>query len=52
MASDKNCTHMEKTSHEELAAPAGKGSKKGLSFVTQEDIIAIIKKELDMSSED
>ena len=50
-ASDKNCTPKEKASHEE-SATAGKGLEKTSSFVTQEDVIAMLKKELHMSSED
>ncbi|KAB2625908.1 hypothetical protein D8674_017568 [Pyrus ussuriensis x Pyrus communis] len=51
-ASDKDCTPREKTSQEELPAATGKSSEETLSFVTQEDVIAMLKEKLHRSSED
>ncbi|TQE14151.1 hypothetical protein C1H46_000070 [Malus baccata] len=48
-ASNKNCTPRENASQEKLAAIAGKGSEKAPSFVTQEDVIAMLENELHRS---
>ncbi|KAB2614666.1 hypothetical protein D8674_021254 [Pyrus ussuriensis x Pyrus communis] len=49
---DKDCTPREKVSQEKLAADVGKGPEKAPSFITQEDAIAMLEKELHRSSED
>ncbi|KAB2606217.1 hypothetical protein D8674_005934 [Pyrus ussuriensis x Pyrus communis] len=51
-ASGKGCTPREKISQEESVVAAGKGSKNMPSFVTQENVITMLEKELNMSSKD
>ncbi|KAM1733716.1 hypothetical protein ACFX11_019288 [Malus domestica] len=51
-ASNKNCMPRENASQEKLAAIASKGSEKAPSFVTQEDVIAMLENELHRSSKD
>lgn len=48
-ANDKGYTPMEKISQEESAAATCKGFEKMPSFVTQENVIAMLEKELNMS---
>ncbi|TQE06824.1 hypothetical protein C1H46_007541 [Malus baccata] len=48
----KNYVQRKKTSQEESIIVAKKDSEKGLSFVTQEEVIAMLKNELHRSSED
>ncbi|KAB2612603.1 hypothetical protein D8674_034919 [Pyrus ussuriensis x Pyrus communis] len=51
-ASNKDCTPKENVSHEESTAIVGKGLEKTPSFVTRENVIAMLKKEMHKSSED
>lgn len=42
--SEKNCVHRETTPQEKSHAAVEKGFEKGSSFVTQEDVIAMMEK--------
>ncbi|TQE01852.1 hypothetical protein C1H46_012476 [Malus baccata] len=51
-ANDKGCTPRENISQEKSVVATSKGSKKMPSFVTQENVIVMLEKELNMSSKD
>ncbi|KAB2604354.1 hypothetical protein D8674_037781 [Pyrus ussuriensis x Pyrus communis] len=51
-ANDKDCTLREKASQEESTAAAGNSLEKTPSFVTQENVIVMLEKELHRSLED